>query len=110
MSAQYFFVLVPISVLTSKPGTDSVLQMIVLWGNYVAYLLGLCTEEICLALLVRDFRKHIQRQWEGIFGCCCCAKKPNTTIESFQSKTVQKQMKSIRANNVIKVNTLVNVQ
>jgi hypothetical protein len=111
MSALYFFATGPISQLTSsKLGADNVLRMVVLWANYVAYLLGLCTEEICLALLVRDFRKHIKQQWHDIFGCCCGAKKPDTTAGSFQSQTAQKHQQTIRSINVIKVNTLVPVQ
>jgi hypothetical protein len=111
MSALYFQVSGPISVLASRLGTDSVLRMIVFWGNYVAYLLGLCTEEICLALLVRDFRKHIKQQWEGIFGCCCATTNSHTTktTEGIQSQMTQKQQQqTIRSINVIKVNTLVN--
>jgi hypothetical protein len=100
MSALYFIVLAPISVLTSRLGTDSVLRMIVFWGNYVAYLLGLCTEEISLALLVRDFRMHIKQQWQDIFCFCWVKNSPTQTVQ-------QKQQQPIRANNMIKVNNLV---
>jgi hypothetical protein len=107
----YFAVVIPITTLASKLETDNVLRMVLLWGNYVAYLLGLCTEEICLALLVRDFRKHIRQQWEDIFGCCG-GKSPTNTTEGIQSQTAQKQHQLNRSTNVlkIKVNTLVNVQ
>jgi hypothetical protein len=79
MSALYFVVVNQIAGLTSKLGRDNVLRMVVLWANYVAYLLGLCTEEICLALLVRDFRQHIKQQWEGIFACCGGTENSHTT-------------------------------
>jgi hypothetical protein len=39
------------------------------WIRYLSYLLGLCTEEICLALLVRDFRKNIQNQLSSLIPC-----------------------------------------
>jgi hypothetical protein len=39
------------------------------WIKYLSYLLGLCTEEICLALLVRDFRKNIRNQLSSLIPC-----------------------------------------
>jgi hypothetical protein len=43
----------------------------VFYINYMAYLLGLCTEEICLALLVRDFRKNVREQVASLLPCNC---------------------------------------
>jgi hypothetical protein len=40
------------------------------WVYNCSYYVGLCTEEICLGLLVRDFRNFLKQQLRALFPCC----------------------------------------
>jgi hypothetical protein len=69
MSAMYQQVMQPAAVYFSQNSSYTV-QRVAVWVYNSSYYLGLCTEEICLGLLVRDFRKHLKQRLWAIFVCC----------------------------------------
>jgi hypothetical protein len=68
MSAMYKLVMQPSIYYFNN--TPYIVQRIAVWTYNFSYYVGLCTEEICLGLLVRDFRKHLKQQFRAIFSCC----------------------------------------
>jgi hypothetical protein len=68
MSAIYQLVMQP--SLTLFNNSPYIVQRVALWVYNFSYWLGFCTEEICLCLLVRDFRKFLKEQFGAIFPSC----------------------------------------
>jgi hypothetical protein len=67
-----------------------IVQRFSVWVYNFAYWLGLCTEEISLCLLVRDFRKHLKQQLRAIFPCFG---KLNIVGYTFSTTGVQQQQR-----------------
>jgi len=65
------------------------------WTSYVTYLIGLCTEEISLAILVPDFRNNIARQFRKMY-----CKKSNEGLQQEQRQN-NTLITSIKVNNFI---------
>jgi hypothetical protein len=75
-------------------------QRVATWVYNSSIWLGLCTEEISLSLLVRDFRKHLKQRVRALFPCCCklhtVGGNTNATIVS----TVQQQQQRRQTTNL----------
>jgi hypothetical protein len=68
MSAIYQLVMQQLNAYVSR-NFSYIPQRIFFWVYNFSYWLGFCTEEICLAFLVRDFRKFLTEQLGTIFPC-----------------------------------------
>jgi hypothetical protein len=103
MSAMYQLVMMQIIYFFNN--YPYIVQRIAVWTYHFSYYLGLCTEEICLCLLVRDFRKHLKQQFRVIFSCCGKLKSKfvigNKSIKTWSSTAQQQQM----ANGIVVVNS-----
>jgi hypothetical protein len=90
MSALLQLVMQPLNQYFSE-NFSYILQRIYFWVYNCSIWLGLCTEEISLSLLVRDFRKHLKQRVRALFPCCgnggTVGGNTNATIVS----TVQQQ-------------------
>jgi hypothetical protein len=69
MSALFQLIMQP-SIAPLSNNSSYIVQRIAFCVYNSSYWLGLCTEEISLGLLVRDFRKLLKQQFRTIFPCC----------------------------------------
>jgi len=71
------------------------LRIIHSWISFVFYLLGFCTEEISLVILIPDFRRNISEQFLAIF----CKKSNVIDVEQQQNNNTA--ITSIKVNNFV---------
>jgi hypothetical protein len=72
------------------------------WTSNGTNFLGLCTEEICLGVLLRDFRQNVRHQLDNVF-CCgrfCCNKKM-VCVDSTQTTMKVSVMRTVKVNNLV---------
>jgi hypothetical protein len=113
MSAMYQLVMQQTLAYINK-NFSYIVQRIAFWVYNFSYYLGLCTEEICLGMLVRDFRKFLKEQLRTIFPCFGKSEPGNnvgttgaTTAAAQQQK--QQQLQQQRPSVVVVKSNIVRV-
>jgi hypothetical protein len=83
-----------------------IVQRIAFWAYNFSYDLGLCTEEISLCLLVRDFRKNVKQQLSPIFACFGKLKNKFVLVKNISTTTsASLTVQQLSANSITVMNS-----
>jgi hypothetical protein len=104
MSAMHQLVMQP-SIVYFSSNFSYTVQRVATWVYNSSIWMGLCTEEISLSLLVRDFRKHLKQRVRALFPCCGKVRIVGNTNVTIVSTVQQQQQRRQTTNAIVVVNS-----